>query len=478
MPERNSKFYSLILIVIDTFTLMLAFVLAYIIRVQFDSRPLLTAVYARDYFQAFLLIVPFWIIIFAMLGLYKAEVYNRRLTEWSRLFVGSIIGILLVIGWQYVSEVNILPARLVAVYGLISAFSLSVLAREIFRLARTYMFRCGRGVNRVLIIGDSGATSDIAKSLSDTAKSGYKIVSIAGPSKNFPKELEVLHYSSAEVALSNIKTDRINCIIQTNLYESPEKNENILNVAQSNHISYSFIPGQSEFYSGANTVDVFLGYPMISVHPTPLIGWGAIVKRVFDFFASILLIIVLSPIFIIVYITKKIVDTGSPFYTSKRLSRFSKPIKLIKFRSMDAKYGSRDASIEFREMDREDLAIEYIKNRKVENDPRITPFGKFLRVTSIDELPQLFNVLRGDLSLVGPRPILPQEVKLAHGRSALLHSVKSGVTGLWQVSGRNELSFNERINLELFYAQNWTFWLDIKILFKTIAVVLKKKGAK
>jgi lipopolysaccharide/colanic/teichoic acid biosynthesis glycosyltransferase len=145
---------------------------------------------------------------------------------------------------------------------------------------------------------------------------------------------------------------------------------------------------------------------------------------------------------------------------------------------MNSKYGKKDASEEFRDMGREDLAREYEISRKVENDPRITRFGNFLRVTSLDELPQLINVLRGDLSLVGPRPILPQEVKLIRGRSSLLHSVKSGVTGLWQVSGRSNLSFEERIELEMFYAQNWSFWLDIKILFKTVGVVLFKRGAK
>jgi lipopolysaccharide/colanic/teichoic acid biosynthesis glycosyltransferase len=217
---------------------------------------------------------------------------------------------------------------------------------------------------------------------------------------------------------------------------------------------------------------------MISVHQTPLVGWGDILKRVFDFFVSLILIIILSPILLLVYIIKKIVDPGPAFYVSKRLSRFSEPIKLIKFRSMDAKYGGRDAAEEFREMGREDLAIEYEKKRKVTNDPRITRFGKFLRDTSLDEFPQLFNVLKGDISLVGPRPILPQEVKMIRGRAALLHSVRSGMTGLWQVSGRSALSFDERIDLEMFYAQNWSFWLDIKILFKTVYVVLRKKGAK
>jgi lipopolysaccharide/colanic/teichoic acid biosynthesis glycosyltransferase len=209
-----------------------------------------------------------------------------------------------------------------------------------------------------------------------------------------------------------------------------------------------------------------------------LVGWGAIVKRIFDQIVSTVLIFVLSPIFIVLILLQKVLNPGPVFYTSKRLSRFSQPISLFKFRSMDSRYGKKDAAEEFREMGRDDLAREYEKNRKVERDPRITRFGQFLRVTSLDELPQLFNVWKGDLSLVGPRPILPQEMKLARGKTSLLHSVKSGVTGLWQVSGRSELSFDERIELELFYAQNWSFWLDIKILFKTIAVVLFKKGAR
>lgn len=145
---------------------------------------------------------------------------------------------------------------------------------------------------------------------------------------------------------------------------------------------------------------------------------------------------------------------------------------------MNPKYGKRDAAVEFRAMGREDLAKEYELHRKVKNDPRITGFGKFLRRTSLDELPQFFNVLKGDLSLVGPRPILPQEMKLTRGRGALLHSVKSGVTGLWQVSGRSDLSFEQRIELETYYAQNWSFWLDIKILLKTFWVVVRKNGAK
>ena len=476
MPTRNNKFYSLILILIDTFVLLAAFTLAYILRVQLDPRPLLSDVNPYEYLYVFLLIIPFWILIFAVLGLYKPSTYNRRLIEWAKIAVGSFIGILLVIGWEYTSGEEIFPARLVAVYALVGSFLLIVVEREILRYIRSLMFRYGKGVRRVLIIGASGATIDIALNLADTAKSGYEIVAIAGPKKLMPTNLHVHHYSLVETALRDIEMNGINTIIQTDLYEVPERNQKILSAAQTHHIEYSFIPGEAEFYSGKNNVDVFLGYPMITIYQTPLVGWGAIVKRIFDFVVSLILVIVLSPLFLV------ILNPGTILYKNERLSRFSKPIYLYKFRSMTHLPGwdsnNVDDAAEYRAMGREDLALEYEKNHKVTNDPRVNKFGRFLRASSIDELPQIFNVLRGQLSLVGPRPILPQEVGLAKGRTALLHSVKSGVTGLWQVSGRNELSFEERIELELFYAQNWTFWLDIKILFKTLLVVFKRRGAK
>lgn len=479
MPSRNAKLYSLFLLFADVLVLMLAFAIAYVLRVQNDPRPLLVPVYAQTYILTFLAIMPFWIITFASLGLYSATTYNRRLVEWTKIAIGSLIGILLVIGYEYVSGERVFPARLVTAYALVGSFILIVFERELMRFIKTLLFRFGRGTSRVLVIGNSSATKDIARHISDTKKSGYRVVAMNCPARLVPKELhEVEHFMDTEAALDAIKRLHVTTIIQTDLYDSSARNQLILGAAQTNHINYNFIPGEAEFYSGKNTVDVFLGYPMISVSQTPLIGWGAIAKRVFDTFTSLILVAILSPLFIVLIIVQKIVNPGPVFYLSNRLSQFSKPVRLIKFRSMASQYGSRDAAEEFEDMGRPDLAKEYRRDHKVKNDPRITKFGNFLRVTSLDELPQIFNVLRGDLSLVGPRPILPQEVAFSDGKAALLHSVKSGVTGLWQVSGRSELSFDERIELETFYAQNWSFWLDIKILFKTVAVVIRKQGAK
>ena len=478
MPSKNTKYYSLLLVLADIVTLFVAFGLAYVIRVLFDNRPLVSPVYAWEYFQASLVIIPVWILIFASLGLYSSNVYNRRLVEWGKIALGAFVGILVIIGWEYISQKHFFPARLVTVYAFFGSFLLLVFEREILRFIRSLMYYFGRGISRLLIIGNSDATRDIAKNLSNTAKSGYRVVAVAGPAKVIPSTLDIKHFSTIEAALKEIKELRITSIIQTDLYDSSERNQLVLGAAQTRHISYSFIPGEPEFYTGKNTVDVFLGYPMITVSQTPLVGWGAIAKGFFDRVVALVAIIVLSPVFLILILLQKILNPGPIFYVSKRLSRFSQPVRLIKFRSMRPQFGGKDAADEFRAMGRDDLAAEYEKSRKVANDPRVTKFGDFLRKTSLDELPQFYNVLRGDLSMVGPRPILPQEAKFSPARTALLHSVKSGVTGLWQVSGRSNLTFEERIDLETFYAQNWSFWLDIKILFKTVAVVFRKTGAK
>lgn len=478
MRVRNNVFYSLLLIGADLLVLMIAFGLAYVLRVQYDPRPLVNQIYATEFFFTFIAVAPFWIAVLASLGLYNSNIRNQRLGEFFKLLLGSFIGILLVIGYAFVINKPVFPARLVAVYAFVGSFVLLVTSRYLIHFMRSWLFKNGYGAHRLLVIGNSEATRDIIMQLQDTQRTGYHISAVAGPKKILPPSIEAAHYSSVDRALNVIKQLKITAIIQTDLFEDSLRNQRILAASQTHHIDYSFIPSEAEFYSGKNTVSVFLGYPMISVSQTPLVGWGEVVKYIFDMVVTTILLIIISPLFFLLIILQKIFNPGPIFYKSKRLSRYSDSFWLYKFRSMGAKYGKKDAAEEFREMGREDLAEEYELNRKVKNDPRITRFGKFLRATSLDELPQLLNVIKGDLSLVGPRPILPQEMKLVKGRTSLLHSVKSGVTGLWQVSGRSDLSFEKRVELEMYYAQNWSFWLDIKILFKTIKVVLGRNGAK
>jgi len=195
--------------------------------------------------------------------------------------------------------------------------------------------------------------------------------------------------------------------------------------------------------------------------------------RAIDFFGGILGLLIFSPIFIITYLIILITSGAPVFFRQKRLGKNGKVFKIIKFRTM-----RKDAEDILREHD--ELYNEYVNNDfklSPDKDPRIIPFGYFLRKTSIDELPQFLNVIKGDMSLVGPRPIVPKEIERYNGYEEEFLSVKPGITGLWQVTGRSEIGYPDRLYLDLVYVQKKTPALDFKILFRTPFIVLKKVGA-
>jgi exopolysaccharide biosynthesis polyprenyl glycosylphosphotransferase len=480
VPVKSVRVYTLALILSDIFAILAAFTIAYVLRVQVDSRPLVTSISALDFFTTFSLLLPFWLVTLLSLDLYSPRIYQKRMKEVGKLFIASFLGILLVIGFAFTVDFPVFPARLVAVYAAILTFILLVIGREVLRKVRSTAFRFGRGLQRVMIIGSGEIATNVVKGLDQTARSGFNIVAVCGTgvmAKNTKR------YQSLEKALSDVKTLDIDTIIHTEQFDDEAKNRLIYETAVANHIGYSFIPKEVEFYSGNNVVDVINGYPIISISQTPLAGWGEFAKRLFDIFGSLVGLIIASPIILIIGIIIKLTDKGPLIYKHQRVGLRGKKFWVYKLRSMYMKFstgkaasGKSDEEI-FREMGREDLIEEFKKNQKVAKDPRIMPIGHFTRKTSLDELPQLWNVLKGDLSLVGPRPIVTDELRHYKEAGATFLSVKPGVTGLWQVSGRSDLDYAERVNLDIFYVQNWSFWLDIKILFRTIGVVLKKRGA-
>jgi undecaprenyl-phosphate galactose phosphotransferase len=201
-----------------------------------------------------------------------------------------------------------------------------------------------------------------------------------------------------------------------------------------------------------------------------------IFKRLFDIVASLLALIIFSPIFLIVTILIKKEDKGPAFFKQPRIGKNGKVINVYKFRSMVM---NAEKVLEELMASDENIRNEYLTNKKLDNDPRITKIGKFIRKTSIDELPQLINVLKGDMSLIGPRPYLLREKDEGMGEYyKYIVSCKPGITGYWQVNGRSDTTFEERCQMEKYYSQHVNAWLDIKILFKTVGVVLFGKGAK
>ncbi len=474
MKQNSGLFYSLLLVIGDFCALVAAFTVAYILRVKYDTRPLIEQIPAETYLYGFLAVLPLWILLHAFVGLYSRDVYDNRFREFGRLIIGSGVGILVIIGYDFVIDDNLFPARLVAVYALVLSFSFLVIFRMLARGVRSMFFAIGYGVHNVLIIGDGPATAAIVDELRDTKRSGHRIIGIVGT-----KASDFRLFPDFETATQKLSKKIIHSIIQTELYKDADENNQIMDYAQSNHIGYRFIPGNNELFVGNIEVQLFRGTPVVTVHQTPLIGWGSILKRFFDFWVSLVLLIVLSPVFLIVCIMQKLLEPrGDIFFKQTRLTQFDREFSTYKFRTAKTKYNGLTPEQAFEKIGKPELSKIYRENGDaLKNDPRYGRFGSLLRVASLDELPQLYNVLRGDISLVGPRALVPEELKNYRHKHHIL-SVKSGITGLAQVSGRRDISFDERRKLDAYYVQNWTFWLDITILLKTLRAVINGIGAK
>ncbi len=480
MKNNSSLIYSVALVVGDFVALLAAFTVAYILRVSLDHTPISAHVHASTYTQIFALLLPFFLLIFALLGLYDPRMQWQRFRELGRLAIGCFIGIMGVISYSYIFNVQIFPARLVTFYGFLLAFFFVLLFRTVARGTRRLLFRYDIGVARVLLVGDTRLSLELVTMLADTAATGYKVVALVGCKKFPPAERHTVRMKCFEsfAAATEALRGEFDTIVQTELYATDNRNEEILVYAQEHHLDYRFVPGNSELFVGNIETELFQSIPVITVNQTALIGWGRVVKRLTDVILSLVAIVVASPIMLAMAIVIKLYDGGPVFFRHKRLTRGNRVFTLYKFRSHSMKYSGMEPEEAFAKMGKPELAVEYRKNGDMlPNDPRVTPIGRFIRKTSLDELGQLFNVLRGDISLVGPRALVPGELAIYKKKHAIL-SVKSGITGLAQVSGRSSISFDERRQLDLYYVQNWSFWGDIVIMVRTIWVVLNHRGVR
>jgi exopolysaccharide production protein ExoY len=208
-----------------------------------------------------------------------------------------------------------------------------------------------------------------------------------------------------------------------------------------------------------------------------------VVKRGFDIVVSLVALVLLAPLFLAIALAIKLADPGPVFYRHRRITFGGQQLEILKFRTMHArhstgkKFGGRTDADVFAELGCPELNHEFGEHQKLRDDPRVSRIGAWLRRTSLDELPQFWNVLKGDLSTVGPRPIVQTELNWYGDASALLLLAKPGLTGLWQVSGRSELSYEDRVDLDLQYVNNWSVLLDLKIVVRTLPAVLSGRGA-
>lgn len=456
--KRQELWFYFIPVILDVIALISAFVLAYFARFNFSPTALGFGfrISFREYMNFLFWLTPLWIFVFAMAGLYTIDFKGRFYPEFLRIILAVGMSVLLSLTVIFLTKHSDF-SRLLLVYLLLSTLIIVLLERIFWRSVMRYLI--GRGFNRhrVLIIGESREARRLQNVFNQFPYLGFKVMEIVS---------QDLSQERLKLKIEKLKIDDI---VQTQNQANRELSEFLEGLAREQGITLHFIPDLYEISIARLDLDSYGGVPLLTVKKTSLDGWGRIYKRIFDLIISGILLIILSPLFLLVSLLIKLTSRGPVFFKQKRVGRDGE-IGIYKFRSMVANAEELKEKLRAQNERKGPLF-------KIKNDPRITPLGKLLRKTRVDELPQLLNVFKGSMSLVGPRPHLPEEVAKYKNHHKEVLTIKPGMTGLPQISGASDLDFEEEVTLDSYYVHNWSFWLDLIILAKTGFVVLKSKGA-
>lgn len=475
MKKDYGIVFHISLILGDALAVILSFLTAYYVRTHLDQRPFYFESDPWQFFVSMLYLLPVYLVILACFGLYKKSIFLKasRWPEVFRLFFASITGMMAIISCDFFFNLDLFPVRVMALYSAVACFGLLCIFRGAVRIVRSLALKHSKNATlRAIIIGNHPNTEYLADYISAFPESGFRLAGVVAGAKYIPRDLRSKQYSSLKEAVKKAQPDVV--------FQTDDKNSDyVYRQTLNHHLSYYYVPSTMALSSQVGELELIGSTPAIFVPVTPLAGNARFIKRLTDLvIGSIALIIAAIPM-LLIWLAEKISDPKSPaFYSEVRLSRYNRHFRIYKFRSMKMEYCGLSPEEAFIKMGRPGLIKKYRKNGdKIDNDPRVTRLGRFLRATSLDELPQLFNVVKGDISLVGPRALVPGELR-HYGDRSLLLSVKSGLTGLAQVSGRRDISFEERRALDIYYIQNWSLGLDFRILFRTIGTVISHKGAK
>lgn len=471
MKTDRSLLLRVALVAADVLAVVISFALAYYYRTHISDSPYYFTPEIRSFVILAITLVPLWLGVNFLSGLYERSVYLYRPKEYGRILIASVVSVMAMISYGFFTEETIFPVRIIAVYFVAINFIIMVVGRELVRGLHRLLLQFGYGRRKVLIIGQSTRSAELAQFFVDTIGYGYDVVGVVAKSQYLPSKTSYRIFSNTKEAIAATSPD---ILIQTDLAQS----EAVHDYAIEHHVAYMFVPQQDRLLSRLNSVEIVGGLPIVEVRITKLFGAGRFWKRLMDVVLGGLGLLIALPIMLIIALIMKLTrPKDSVLFSQVRLTRLNREFRIYKFRSQKSEYDGTTPEEAFTMMGRPELIKEYRSGGdRLDDDPRVTRLGAFLRATSLDELPQLFNVVRGDISLVGPRALIPQEINQYKRKSTIL-SVKAGLTGLAQVMGRRSISFEERRRLDVYYVQNWSLLLDIQILFKTVMSVLFRRGA-
>ena len=469
--KRSEIFFSSIQVPIDFIMILLAATSAYFLRSLPIFEGYVSKVFTfgfREYIVSVLMLSPLFIIILAVEGLYKMRVTRRFWHEAYGVGRALTLGLIILIIVIFLNR-EWFSSRFVILVGWGLAVLYIALSRTLIQIIQRWLLtHKGIGVHRVLLIGTNKKMQVLRRQFRRDMGRGYKVVD-----------------QIDDVSITHIKEIRQKKGVDEIIIGDPSFTDDeltkLMDFCQINNITYKYVPTTSQ--TSRFTMQIFAGEPIIEYQHTPLDGWARILKRAYDLVAGSVLTVLFAPLMLLIAILIKLEDPNGPIiYKNERIGENDKKFFVYKFRYMQWKYCITKENPELKEaLAFEKKLIEEKNSRrggilyKIKDDPRKMKVGAFIERFSLDELPQFFNVLRGDMSLVGPRPHQEREVERYAEYHRRLLTIKPGITGMAQVSGRSDLAFEDEYRLDVFYIENWSLWLDIAICLKTAGALLHRR---
>lgn len=467
MIKDNQKYFNRIQVLLDAFIVAFSYILAWYIKFHLiaDDNGVVGILSKRQYFNMLFILVPGYVIIYYMFHLYTSKRDTRTRYEISSIVMSNVVGMGCFMVIQYILKQMHFSRKMLLIFVILNV-SLMIISRSMIHYVLRTIRRKGYNLKHIILVGYSRACEEYIDRIMANQQWGYVVCGILDdkvPRGTAYKGVKVLgEIDNLLFILPENKMDEIAITLSLKDYDRLEQ---IVDWCEKSGVHTKFIPDYNSLIPSKPYTEDILGLPVINIRYVPLtntINWW--LKRIMDFVGALCALVIASPIMLVSAIMVKCTSKGPIIFKQERIGLHNEPFQMYKFRSM------------VQQTDEEEK-----KGWTTKDDPRVTKVGAFLRKTSLDELPQLFNILKGDMSLVGPRPERPQFVekfKEEIPRYMIKHQVRPGLTGWAQIHGyRGDTSIRKRIEYDIYYIENWSLGMDIKILFLTLFTGFVNKNA-
>lgn len=468
MIKDNQKYFNRLHVVLDALVILAAYALAWLIRFQsglWKDEELTGTLGAGVYFSALIFIVPVYLILNHLFNLYTSKRYSSAKRDVVNVIKANTVGLILFISVLYIIDQKHFSRGMIFIFCALNVAGQSGTRICIRKLLRSFRKK-GYNIKYVLLVGYSKAAEQYIDRIMQNPQWGYVVRGVLDdhiPRGTLYRGVKVLgSIGNLEIILPENKLDEIAITLSLKDYDMLER---IVGLCEKSGVHTKFIPDYNSVIPSKPYTEDLNGLPVINIRHVPLTNTlNSMAKRTVDIVGSVFAIVLFSPVFLITSILIRCTSKGPIIFKQERVGLHNKPFQMYKFRTMEVQKPSKEQ-----------------KCWTTKDDPRVTKVGRILRRTSIDELPQFFNVFKGDMSMVGPRPERPffvEKFKEEIPRYMIKHQVRPGITGWAQVNGyRGDTSIRKRIDCDLYYIENWSMALDFKILFLTIFKGFVNKNA-